>query len=959
MRPRLSRYWPAFVRVSLAATLLGGVICHAAEPDDHTRSLLGWGWQNRARGQSLASDVLGQFVDGDPRRPNFGGYGPYGGPNDHAFFFFAFNAGRYQVAGSPAAHLGIRKLAVPDYWNHRVLLFELRADGSLARHLAGGLIGQERYDEMEIGRGPARFHYPAGCAFDPAGQRLFVADEYNHRVLEFDAQLPTRATRVFGQRNFDDWGYDASPGELVWDSTREDIRGPKIKRDTSARGLFLPRGVASDGRRLFVADGDNHRVLAFDLAGNENGPAAIAVLGQPDFTRAEPNRGGKPTLATMLFPSGLAVDPSGRYLLVADTLNYRLLVFDVAGEIVNGKPALAAVTLPDIRPHDLPNPPYERNITGAVAVAVDADGKVYVADRRGMRVVAYQLADLVAGESEPLAAIGRFEMTTDLWQMKSGYGGPTGLAIAGRHLYVAEPRGNRVLCFNVTDPQRRAVDLLGQFYGNDLSRPHFNKYGPNGGPDPYGFDFADGTPGLSVTDDGAWLLAADPIGGRLLFFPLGPDGLPVDRSARLALGVPTLDARANNYGAARFNRPGHTVLTDDGRLFASDFQGSRILYFELANVVNSTGRGAVGPLRPFEPPKDRPVRGREDFEFRSVDSGVPALHVLGQVDFYTGLRGTASQRQLGKEISGLAYDRKRQWLFVGEKLNHRVVAVDVSKGVETFMPALAVLGQPDFDANAPNFGQAEWHPRGMETPSGIAYDHQAQMLFVTSGENLDEREILGFDLSGEIENGMEPALRIGGEHATVQSDLPRVERLLGIDEEHRRLWCGLIALDISGDVRKRVPMIGWFGRGPHADWSKEQDHHSGQVPSLLGYSVGFCDRFGGAASALAVNPRTGTVYAADTSRYRVLCHQPQFAFRVDPLEMRVGTATIHITGSGGLAPLRFSLAGGQLPQGIELDAETGILRGTPRDKAGTYEVEVTVSTATGESRGKLTVELEN
>jgi len=30
-----------------------------------------------------------------------------------------------------AAHGGIRKLAVPDYWNHRVLLFDLNADGSL------------------------------------------------------------------------------------------------------------------------------------------------------------------------------------------------------------------------------------------------------------------------------------------------------------------------------------------------------------------------------------------------------------------------------------------------------------------------------------------------------------------------------------------------------------------------------------------------------------------------------------------------------------------------------------------------------------------------------------------------------------------------------------------------------------------------------------------------------------
>ena len=147
--------------------------------------------------------------------------------------------------------------------------------------------------------------------------------------------------------------------------------------------------------------------------------------------------------------------------------------------------------------------------------------------------------------TEPRSAIGRFEMSTDLWQMKSGYGGPTGLTVAGDHLYAVEPRGNRVLCFHLADPEGRACDLLGQFYGNDLTRPHYNKYGPNNGPDPYGFDFADGTPALSVTDDGRWLLASDPIGGRVMFFPLGTDGLALDRSARLAMGVPTLDARAD------------------------------------------------------------------------------------------------------------------------------------------------------------------------------------------------------------------------------------------------------------------------------------------------------------------------------------------------------------------------------------------------------------------------------
>src|SRR5688500_11033915 len=234
----------ALLRTVVALLLIvgSGRVGRADEAQEHEREILGWGWRERPHGRTLASDVLGQFVGGDPRRPSFGSYGPYGGPTAHGFFFFAFNAGRYQMAGSPAAHVGQESgtLAVPDYWNHRVLLFELRADGSVASHEAGGLGGQARFDQMEIGQGPGRFQFPAACAFDPTGTRLFVADEYNHRVLEFDMRAPAQAVRVFGQRDFDDWGYDATAGDLVWDSTREDVRGPKLVRNPNARGMFLP-----------------------------------------------------------------------------------------------------------------------------------------------------------------------------------------------------------------------------------------------------------------------------------------------------------------------------------------------------------------------------------------------------------------------------------------------------------------------------------------------------------------------------------------------------------------------------------------------------------------------------------------------------------------------------------------------------------------------------------------------
>jgi DNA-binding beta-propeller fold protein YncE len=938
-----------------------------ADPFDETvRQLIGWGWQDARHGQSLASDILGQFVDSDPARPSFGSYGPYGGANDHGFFLFTYGSGSRWCPSGLAAHTGIGKLAVPDYWNHRVLLFDLKPDGSLASRRASGLVGQERFDQMEIGRGPDRFNYPATCAFDPAGRFLFVADQFNHRVLQFDMRSPRRAVRVYGQGDFDAWGYDGtSPPRAL---TAKIVLPPQ----TNARGMFFPRGVACDGKRLFVSDNANHRVLIFDCEGAENGPEAVHVLGQADLTQHEANRGGAVGLETMRFPSALALDEKNQHLIVADSANRRALVFDISGEIKNGMPAVAAAALPAGPKLYGENERWLMN--GALSVAMGPSGQMFLTDREGTRVLAYDLNEVLAGSATPRAAIGQFEMMTDLIQAETDNGGPTGLTTAGRFLYVVEPRGNRVLCYDTSDPDTRAVNVLGQTYGNDVNRTDYRKYGANNGPDPYGFDFADGVPALSVTDDGKWLMAADSIGGRLLFFPLGTNGLPLDRSARLVVGVPTFTTRINKANAEHFARPGHAVLTDAGDLFVTDFSGSRILQFELPNLVATTGKRSLGPLRPFVPPTDRPPFDHEDFEFRSIENGVRASHVLGQKDFEAGLRGVASISQLGKQMSGLALDRERGWLIVAEMMNHRVVIFDISKGVSNFMPAIAALGQPDFDHNDPNWGQGNmknlvWHPRGMVQPRAVRYDQATKRLFVVNGREGADREILCFDLSGKITNGMEPAMRIGGPHATVKTDLPEIGDWMALDEQRHRLWSGLYALDIS-DLGKGAPVIGHFGepkKPPQASpdtASRPASTNPSTAPSgrnpnrnRLGYVVESCNRFDSAVDALGVNPRTGTVYVADNQRYRVLCFQPEFHFDTKPLKLTIGQPAVGLTGTGGLSPLQFTVDDKAIPAGLHVDPETGTITGTPSDKPGEYLLKVTVKTGLGAVTGARTVVL--
>jgi len=86
--------------------------------------------------------------------------------------------------------------------------------------------------------------------------------------------------------------------------------------------MNTPRGIASDGTRLFVADGGNNRVLVYNSWPTANGQAADAVLGQADFISCIAL---STAVNTMNAPSDVTYD--GSHLVVTDTGNHRLLVF--------------------------------------------------------------------------------------------------------------------------------------------------------------------------------------------------------------------------------------------------------------------------------------------------------------------------------------------------------------------------------------------------------------------------------------------------------------------------------------------------------------------------------------------------------------------------------------------------------------------------------------------------------
>jgi len=91
----------------------------------------------------------------------------------------------------------------------------------------------------------------------------------------------------------------------------------------------MPRAVLSDGRRLFVADSGNDRVLIWNEIPARNGVPADIVIGQLNFELNQSSDSGEPrrVASTDSFktPTGLAYD--GLNLYVSDTYNRRVLVY--------------------------------------------------------------------------------------------------------------------------------------------------------------------------------------------------------------------------------------------------------------------------------------------------------------------------------------------------------------------------------------------------------------------------------------------------------------------------------------------------------------------------------------------------------------------------------------------------------------------------------------------------------
>jgi hypothetical protein len=616
------------------------------------------------------------------------------------------------------------------------------------------------------------------------GTHLFIADTGNNRILGW-LTMPQ---------------YDDQPADFILGQTQNNQGSINMGGNTAANSLNSPRGVYSDGTRIYVADFGNNRVLMWSALPSPGsyGVSASVSLGQSStdvgLTGGVSNVGG--TAAYTLYgPAGLHGDAN--YLYVADANNNRVLAFaltaggvalgqsaaDALGQTKLTKGTALATSLSTLK---LPTGVYSTGTTGGSVI--------YVADTGNNRVLGFpyppatsatatvQLghattSGATAGAGNDVAGGTAVPANYTLESVDSGNGAvaqPLGVGYYSGALYVSDYNNNRIMVWDSVASAgtsgTSASLILGQpsATAHTSGNPNLNASSlyTNITASPWNMgSFGGNTSGM--------YFAVDTGNNRILGWTSASS---TGQSASIVLGQTNFTSNTVNwagttngtglslYVAGSNNVPGVAATTNF--LLASDPGNNRVLYYPLSSLAtgetativlgqnNTTASGPELTQAGFSSPQGIFTDGTNilvaDNVYNRVmvwtsipgSNQVNANFVLGQTGFFATVTGSAAN-QLNAP-TGVYYDGTN--LFVADTGNNRVLAwtgvTSLSTQLSNGLSASIVLGQTNFSLGTSNEGNTAPSASSMWAPTQVWENNS--ILFVADAKN---NRVLSFALS--------------------------------------------------------------------------------------------------------------------------------------------------------------------------------------------------------------------
>jgi DNA-binding beta-propeller fold protein YncE len=282
--------------------------------------------------------------------------------------------------------------------------FTQQADLSgTVRYVVTGTVLAKRFSGDGGPADQALLNFPTALVVDRAGH-LYIADTLNHRVRRVDAVTGV-ITTVAG------------------------LGQPRCSGDrglASEAGLNEPASLAvSDGGVLYIADQNNNRVRAVDLAtGVIN---TVAGTGMAEYN----GDGVAATETGLAGPGGLALAPDGT-LFIADSFNGRIRVVDPGTGLIQ----TVAGNGGEYR-YLGPDESYSTSLSRPSGIVLDEEGNLYFTDSDNHLVRRW---DRFTGRIERIAGVGI-----------ARYGGDGGVALEASLSYPFGIVMDRAGCVLVAD----------------------------------------------------------------------------------------------------------------------------------------------------------------------------------------------------------------------------------------------------------------------------------------------------------------------------------------------------------------------------------------------------------------------------------------------------------------------------------------------------------------------------